>query len=40
MKKGKENETYPVLSIFGWILYSLANTKGTIAWGRAACKSN
>lgn len=30
--------TYAVLRISAWRLYSLANTKGTIPWGRAACE--
>lgn len=36
-KKGNEISTNPVLRISGCTLYSLANTKGTIPCGRAAC---
>jgi hypothetical protein len=34
--------TYPVLKTAGWTLYSLAKTKGTIPWGKAAyaCRNN
>ena len=31
--------THPVLRISGCTLYSLAKTKGTIPWGKAACFS-
>lgn len=34
----KFTDTNPVLRMSGWTLYSLANTKGTIPWGRAAYK--
>ena len=40
IKKQVVKSSNPVLSMSGCTLYSLAKTKGTIPWGRAACKNN
>lgn len=40
IKKQVVKSWNPVLSMSGCTLYSLAKTKGTIPWGRAACKNN